>query len=338
MNSTIHFFACTNVPQQVSFYQSNFAPLAHTVRLSGYPHPALEAILGAVLQEAEAQNTPVQVLHHCLDHSIQGVILPERSAGVYGFDLYDTEELSILTNLFYEETIQVRAELDAAREAFASARLLHDQQETVYIANTDFAAVDQLLDRTITMLFGEAETGSAGSEVHRFFGAATAGGNINYIPEVTADLAKRYFIKGRAGTGKSTFLKKIAAAARERGFAVETYHCSLDPNSLDLVAVRELGFCVFDSTAPHEYFPSRDGDEIIDIYKTCVTPGTDEQYKDQLDALQSGYNELVRKGVAKLQAVKAASDRLDAKLPSFNDRQLKAVTDRVLGQLFAQEA
>ena len=54
-------------------------------------------------------------------------------------------------------------------------------------------------------------------------------------------------------------MKRIAAAAQENGFDVEFYRCSLDPNSCDMVLIRELGFCVFDSTAPHEYFPGTAG-------------------------------------------------------------------------------
>ena len=44
-------------------------------------------------------------------------------------------------------------------------------------------------------------------------------------------------------------LKKLAKAAEEKGFEVEVYHCGFDPNSLDMVIVRELGFAIL--IAPH---------------------------------------------------------------------------------------
>lgn len=72
----------------------------------------------------------------------------------------------------------------------------------------DFDAADRLTKETIHMLFDGKGLDSPGTEVHRFFGAATVDGNVNYIPEVTKDIPKRYLIKGRPGTGKSTFLKK----------------------------------------------------------------------------------------------------------------------------------
>lgn len=94
-------------------------------------------------------------------------------------------------------------------------------------------------------------------------------------------------------------MKKIAERAMINGYHVEIYHCAFDPNSLDLVVIRDLGICLFDSTSPHEYFPSRDSDEIIDIYQEAVKEHTDEEHKEQIAQLQKQYKETV-----------AASDRM----------------------------
>lgn len=61
-------------------------------------------------------------------------------------------------------------------------------------------------------------------------------------------------LKGVQELVNRPYSKKIAAAAESRGFDVEMYHCGFDPESIDMVLVRELKFCVFDSTNPHEYF------------------------------------------------------------------------------------
>ncbi len=274
------------------------------------------------------------MIHHCLDNSIQGVILPECSAGVYGFDVYDEKEPNILAVSGYETLASVRENLETARKLFSEARLIHDEQEKIYIGNMDFEAANRLTEEMVQMLFAGKRPEKDGSEVHRFFGAATVTGNVNYIPEVTQDIPKRYLVKGRPGTGKSTFLKKIAQAAKQAGCHVEIYHCSLDPKSLDLVAVRELGFCLFDSTPPHEYFPSRPGDEIIDIYQTCVTPGTDEKYQMQLQELQTDYKNRISAASVYLKEIKKASDAFDASLPETDEAALKRVINTVLHTLF----
>ena len=100
---------------------------------------------------------------------------------------------------------------------------------------------------------------------HRFFGGATCKGAVDYVPELIELVGKRFFIKGRPGSGKSTMMKKIVAAAEQKGYDVDVYHCGFDAQSLDMVMVRELDWGIFDSTAPHEYFPSCEKEHVIDV-------------------------------------------------------------------------
>ncbi len=333
VSSHLHFLIQSVVPQTVSYYQSNFGGLETVYQLHGYSHSVLERILQGICDRAEQEGIPVQVIHHCLDNSVQGILLPGRSAGVYGIDAYDPNTFTVLSMLRPEELLAIKENLEEAGKLYRKARAIHDEQEKIYIGNMDFEAADRLTEETIDHLLGGKGTAHTGSGTHRFFGAATVNGSINYIPEVTQALERRYFIKGRPGTGKSTFLKKLARAAMARGFDTEIYHCSLDPKSLDLVAVRELGFCLFDSTAPHEYFPTRQGDEIIDIYEKCVTPGTDEKYREELDRLQKTYKGMLLNAAVYLKNVKKACDRLEASLPSLSKAEEEDIAQQLIKKL-----
>lgn len=62
-----------------------------------------------------------------------------------------------------------------------------------------------------------------------------------------------YILKGGPGTGKSTFMKKIAEHFSE--YDVEKYFCSSDMKSLDAVVVKDKKFIVVDGTAPHVFDP-----------------------------------------------------------------------------------
>ena len=334
MNDSLHFLIQSNVPQAVSYYKSNFGPLENTILMSGYSHPVLEEIFAGVYHRAQQEEIPAQIIHNCLDNSVQGIIFPDRSAGVWGIDVYDPQELSILATARQEAFSPILKNWEIARKTYQKAREIHDEQEKVYVGNMNFEAADSLTEETIHILLDGKKSGHTGTGTDRFFGAATVNGNINYIPEVTRDIPKRYFIKGRPGTGKSTFLKKIAHAAIDRGFDTEIYHCSLDPNSLDLVAVRELNFCLFDSTAPHEYFPTLPEDEIIDIYQRCVTPGTDEKYREELHNLQTAYKEMLMNAAVCLKNVKKACDRFDETLPSLGQMDIADLTQQLIQKLF----
>ena len=106
-------------------------------------------------------------------------------------------------------------------------------------------------------------------------------------------------------------LKKLAAAAEVRGVDVEVYHCGFDPHSLDMVIFRELGIAIFDSTAPHEYFPSRDGDEIIDMYELLIAPGTDEIFADQIKPIAANYKNKMIEATSYLAKAKELHDELE---------------------------
>lgn len=83
-----------------------------------------------------------------------------------------------------------------------------------------------------------------------------------------------HVIKGGPGTGKSGFMRRIAAAAKARGLDVETVLCSGDPDSLDGVYIPALRQGWADGTAPHTLDPPRfgaDGD-YEDLGRFCRLP------------------------------------------------------------------
>ena len=333
MNFHLHFLIQSHVPQAVSFYQSNFGGLDKVIRLSGYPHSVLTEILTELSRKARHEEIPVEIIHNCLDNTVQGVILPEQSAGVYGFDVYDPGERNIWTAAHPESFFTIIKNLEMARKTYQEAKRIHDEQEKVYIGHMDFQAADELTQETIHKLLAGRRSGHRGSGTDRFFGASTVKGSVNYVPDVIRDIPQRYYIKGRPGTGKSTFLKKIAREAVARGFHTEIYHCSFDANSLDMVTVRELDFCIFDSTAPHEFFPKLPGEEIIDIYARCVTPGTDEKYAEELAALDRTYKEKLAVASGYLKQVKKAYDQFEKTLPAFSGADVDDLTGQLIREL-----
>ena len=76
-----------------------------------------------------------------------------------------------------------------------------------------------------------------------------------------------YIIKGGAGTGKSTLMKKIYYILTDKGIPSECIFCSSDPDSLDAIIVPELCCCVADGTNPHAIEPKYYGvcEEIINL-------------------------------------------------------------------------
>jgi len=102
-----------------------------------------------------------------------------------------------------------------------------------------------------------------------FAGGLTPAGFVdffNYIMPLE-NAKKRYFLKGSSGSGKSTFIKKIAAELEAAMVDIDFFHCANDASGLDGMAVKDFGLCIFDATMPHAHDPELPVgiDEMIDF-------------------------------------------------------------------------
>lgn len=81
---------------------------------------------------------------------------------------------------------------------------------------------------------------------------------------------RTYIIKSGPGCGKSTMMRRIGARIIKAGHSIEFIHCSSDPDSLDGIICRELGFAIVDGTAPHILEPKLPAakQEVVSLYDT----------------------------------------------------------------------
>ena len=357
--SALHYFAEGNTARGfVHLFDSSLQGLDRLYILKGGPGTGKSTLIRSIGDSLRKQGIGVWLIHCALDpDSLDGVIIPAWKAGIVdGTSPHvieprlpgAVEEIVNLGTAWDSAALrkrkpeierlheQIRQSLDRAYAGFAEALRIHDEWEAVYIQNMDYQAADQLTKETIQRLFGERKQERTSRVDRRFLGAATPRGSVDFVPNLTEGLTKRYFLKGRPGSGKSTMLKQIAGAAAERGFDAEIYHCGFDPDSVDMVIVRELGFAIFDSTAPHEYFPGRQGDEIIDMYERCIRPGTDEQHADALKEIQARYKAAIKQATASLAEAKSWHDALESVYVQAMDfSQVDQIRGRIQEELHA---
>ncbi|MCL1883713.1 MAG: hypothetical protein FWF81_08185 [Defluviitaleaceae bacterium] len=102
-----------------------------------------------------------------------------------------------------------------------------------------------------------------------FAGGLTPVGFVDYFEYIMpiGIARKRYFLKGASGSGKSTFIKKIAAKFEDASADIDLFHCANDASGLDGIAVKEFGFAIIDATMPHSHDPEIPAavDKIIDF-------------------------------------------------------------------------
>ncbi|WP_340023503.1 PRK06851 family protein [Paenibacillus sp. FSL K6-1096] len=316
-----------------NLFETNLQGLRRIFILKGGPGTGKSSLMKAIGTEWAERGYDIELIHCSSDKdSLDGVIIPALGAGIVDGtaphviepkapgaveeyvnlgEAWDSAALISQREAIREINQRVANAYASAYSRFAEALSIHDEWEKIYFDHMDFGKADQLTARMLEELFGETQLQRSADVKHRFLGAATPSGAVDFVPNLTAGLSRRFFLKGRAGTGKSTMLKKIAAEAENRGFDTEIYHCGFDPHSLDMVIVRELNFAVFDSTSPHEYDPDREGDVIIDTYELVVAPGTDERLAGPLEEVSAQYKATMKEAIAALAEAKVHRDELE---------------------------
>lgn len=332
-----HFFTETIAPIRVSYLQDFCGDANIFLRYDAFSTESFLHIFKAVQEHAKNKNISIQIAHSPLDGTVCGWMLPSLQKGAVHTQPFDFNVRTCFSAIGDAHLEAMQHLLLSAQQIFSLAHEVHDRQEEIYVSNMDFELANVLCDAMVNRLLPNPAPDSnptAGKQINRFFGAPTVNGNFCYIPELTEKITTRYFIKGRPGTGKSTFLKRIAAKVAERGYDVYIYHCSFDPKSLDMIVAPQLDFCIFDSTAPHEYFPTRSHDTVLDLYQECVVPGTDEKFQNEIGALEAEYKAKLADGSAYLKKMKAEADAFGAQIPKLDEKALQTETERVLTVMF----
>lgn len=323
----LHYFLSGNTSQgYISLIPETMKQLQYLIVIDGPFSSENGEIMERLYEQLSSkEGLDLQLIHHpSSPQQLQAILLPQEGLGIISSApsaLIDTTDFkgSVSTlNVYDFYNLEIinehKAAIDALGEqihknhqhayrCYDQALIIHDEWEKIYIDAMDYGTANQFTDQLANQLFPIFGDQPSLAPIHRFLGAATPDGAIDYVPNLTAGL-KRYFIKGRPGSGKSTLLRKLVQKGLDQHYELEVYQCGLDPNSLDMIICRQLGFAIFDSTAPHEYFPTEQEDDIIDMYELCITAGTDEKFADELQEISTRYKLQMAEGNAALALAK----------------------------------
>ncbi len=322
------FYTCANTSCGFcNFTSDNVFDIENVIELKGSDKYIVDAVLRCYCNESSQQFD--KIIAPGTENLKSGIISKNRKLAVVsdfadGKKIVDIDEILKLKSI-PQDSHTIPKDME---DAYKEAKKIHDDWEKIYINNMDFSRLDLFCKDMISYLVKSKSKYGSGKVYKRFFGTTTPNGPINFIDNLTLRLPTRYFIKGRPGTGKSTFLKKLSSALLDCGFDIEQYYCSFDPYSLDMVVSRELNFCVFDSTHPHEKFPERENDIILDFYEESGLDGVDEKYARELYEIKNAYNSKIKQGnVAFKNAMSVQMNKNTKGFENLKDKDILCIVD-----------
>ncbi|MCM1522888.1 MAG: ATPase [Ruminococcus sp.] len=172
-----------------------------------------------------------------------------------------------------------------------------------------------------------------------FLGSSTPNGFATPVSELVNDTSNTVFIlKGTAGSGKSTIMKKIRDAFPES--PKEIYYCSADPYSLDAVYLKDRKALIIDGTDPHCFDPvyPKAVQSIVDLGAYLET-GKLRSQKDEIIAIineYSGYHKRCRLCLSAISSV--LPDITSAACEAVDHKKLYAFTERTCRRLIPKKA
>ncbi|SDC36024.1 hypothetical protein SAMN05421734_10730 [Pelagirhabdus alkalitolerans] len=330
---TYYYFAGAHTAEgYTDFSHNQLDDLGRIIYLTGATSFVIASILEEIRDKWICFSDSIEVWIDPLStESISGIINTTDNMAIINGVVHTNQHISApgvveqtidLSTLFNQELLSEQKEailqleketnhfLSLAHQSFNDGLKIHDQLEEVYIEALDFEKANQLAEDLIHTLFSNETTKTnTTTSKHRFLGASTGDGVIDFIPNLTQNIKKRLLIKGRAGSGKSTLMKKILKEATIRGFSTQVYHCGFDPSSFDMVIIPELSIAIFDSTAPHEHEPEKHNDQIIDLYQMTIEEGTDERHRESIQSLTLQYKHHIQEGIYFLNQAKKARNK-----------------------------
>ena len=142
-------------------------------------------------------------------------------------------------------------------------------------------------------------------------------------PAVAEDI---FILKGGAGCGKSSLMRKVGRAMEDKGLAVEYIVCSGDPESLDGVVIPALKAAIVDGTAPHVVEPTLPG--AVERYVNlgdCYDKKALAAIKGELRASMAGYKGCYNRTYRCLAAAAQIGDDMRAMMltPALEARMAK---------------
>lgn len=168
----------------------------------------------------------------------------------------------------------------------------------------DFGKLNKFTDEFIEELFKGIENKNELSNPRHLFGTAiTPIGHIDYADSLLQEAKKVYYLDGKIGYGKTTFLKRVYDKAVLKGLKVEVFHYPLIPEKIESIMITDLGIAITTSSLFKDKNTINLG-QFIDKEKI-------NDYKEELELDEKILDELINYAISNLKKAKSNHDVIE---------------------------
>ena len=298
--------------------------------------------------------------YHCCSSdngSIDGVVIPKLKIGLLDgtaphiVDPKNPGAVDEIINLgeYWDEAmlkrsrkeiidcnLKVSSYFQRAYFALREAKIALEEWKYYVSAYQDWGRINQLTLKIEREIFGIPPT-SLANERHLFAWGHTPQGKTEFIDSLLTETDTLYVLRGQPGTGKSTFLSRIAERASTYNLGVEYYHNTLDPERLDLVILPDLRLAFVINAEPYTYSPDFEGKLItLDFEESLNTSLLNENCVDEIRDCQVRVNQHITRALGHSKKAKQTHDLMEQYyIPAMNfleiENKFNTVLARILG-------
>lgn len=297
--------------------------------------------------------------YHCCssdNNSIDGIVIPELQIALldgtapHVVDPKNPGAVDEIINLgeYWNESIIVPYKKDiiecnqkisrcfqSAYFALRDAKNAMDEWEFYIKPYQNWRGINQLYLNLSKDLLKSSSNRGLGKTRHLFAWAHTPQGRTQYIDSLIQEMHSLFWLKGQAGTGKSTFLGRIADSAKLLNFDIEIYHNALEPDKIDLLVIPELETAFAISSEHYPYTPEFSGTIHSLDFDSYLDQSQLSPYLEFIDSCRSRIEQSIVRAQTHSQRAKNLHDELERYyIPAMNfeaiDKQRSLIIESIM--------
>lgn len=233
------------------------------------------------------------------------------------------------------EILQCNKEISACfQRAFKYLKAAEPIFYDIEVKNADimnFGKLNKFTEEFIEELFTGIENNEELSVPRHLFGTAiTPIGHVDYGDSLLQDATKVYYLDGKIGYGRTTFLKRVYERAVLKGLKVEVFHYPLIPEKIEGIMIEDLGVAITTSSLFKDQ-------NIINLGKFVNKDKLDE-YKEELEVNERILDELINYAISNLKKAKSNHDIIENYyIPNMNFEKVNQLKDQLIEKILKYE-